>query len=187
MGLDSIGLFCIDWLLWLGWVGLGWYVQPKPTQLQPTNLIKSKQTNAMQPNPMNPMMPSNQSQGNRNNPSSQHNQSYQSNQPVQASKAMTSIITNQSSQPTKSIKSIMQTINHSTQQITWDWIGGDWSHCVVWVCLGLDLLVLLNWVHGLGLGWFIVLDLIRCGYIGLCWTCFEWLWFDSQMCFISFA
>ena len=85
--------------------------QPRPFQSQPITKIHAKQTNAMQPNPMNPMMPSKHSQGNRNNPSSQHNQSYQSNQPVKASKAMTSIITNQSSQPTKSIKSSMQTIN----------------------------------------------------------------------------
>ena len=53
--------------------------------------------------------------------------------------------------------------------------------------LGWDLLVLPDWFHGLGLGWFIGLDSIRLVYIGLCWICFEWLWFDSVMCFILFA
>ena len=124
MGLDSTGLACIDVLLCLGWVGLGGYVQPKPIQVKPINLIQSKQTNAMQPNPMNPMMASKHSQGNRTNPSSQHNQSYQSKPPVQTSNAMTSIISNQSSQPIK-INQIKHADNNpcsKTKHIGLDWM-----------------------------------------------------------------
>ena len=182
MGLDSTGLVCIDLLLCLGWVGCGWYIRPKPVQLKPINLIQSKQTNAMQPHPMNPMMPSKHSQGNRTNPSSQHNQSYQYNQPVQTSKAMTSIISNKSSQPIKSIKSNMQTINpfNKTNYMELDWmwlitLGRMGLHWMGIACTA-------YWLHGFGLGWIIGIELMRFGYIRLCCLCFECLWFDSLRC-----
>ena len=161
--------------------------QPKPVQSQPINLIQSKQTNAMKPNPMNPMMPSKHSQGNRTNPSSQHNQSYQSKPPVQTSTAMTSIISNQSSQPIK-INQIKHADNNPCSKTKH--MGLDWMWLITLGCLGFSWMgiactaSLIVWFWA-GLSFF--LDLIRFGYIILCWICFEWLLFDSLGCLISCA
>ena len=132
----------------------------------------------MQPNPMNPMMPSKHSQGNRTNPSSQHNQSYQSKPPVQTSKAMTSIISNQSSQPIK-INQIKHADNNPCSKTKH--MGLDWMWLITLGCLGFSWMgiactaSLIVWFWA-GLFYFSRFDSVWLHYIVLdmLWVAFIW-------------
>ena len=79
----------------------------------------------------------------------------------------------------------MQTITRAAKQNIWDWIGCDSSHWVVWDFLGWELLVLLHWLYGFGLGclffsiWFGLVTLYCVGYALSGFYVIHWgVWFQ---------
>ena len=107
------------------------------------------------------------------------------NLPKQAKQWHSSYQTNQVNQPNQSNRAcrhliLQQNKSHELdcmQLITLGCRSLPWMGfaCVAWLSSW-------SWV-GLAIG----LYLIPFGYIGLCLICFQWLWFDSLMCFMSCA